>query len=336
MGVPEALRLNSGKASENNAVLWTPLSKDGSVWAAGFADGRMQAECLAEGMKQMLLRDAGGTIAAIFRTNTDSALLTEALERKGVPFRMRERLKNPFLHPVCQDLLSYLEFAAGSRDRGTFFKIMNKPCRYLSRQKVAAGAVSFPALAMSYREKPYMQQLILKMQREIGWIAGMDLYAAVNFIRKGMGYDGYLQKQYRKERYEEAVKMADFFQGSVMGLARVEQLKEHILAYEEALEGAAQKEEGEKGAAVCIMTMHGAKGLEFDAVFLPDCNEGIVPHKKSMKGKEVEEERRMFYVGMTRAKKQLFMSWVCGSRQEPGFASRFLGECGYREPYRSS
>ena len=313
---------------------WRPLSGDGTVLTAGFPDRRQQAKCLAEMMRRFGEEEPRKSIAAIFRTNTDCALLAEALEAAGVPFHMKEKLKSPYAHPVCQDLLAYLRFAKVSRDRGVFLQIMNKPCRYLSRQKVAAGQVVFAALSEAYRDKPYMQQLIGKMQQDVSRMAGMDLYAAVNYVRKGMGYDGYLQKKLRREACEEALKMADFFQNSVREFATVEQLETHISDYARTLAQAAEKTAGEENA-VCLMTMHGAKGLEFDRVFLPDCNEGIVPHKKSMKGKEVEEERRMFYVGMTRAKEMLYMSWVSGTKQEPGFASRFLSDCGLKEAYRS-
>ena len=67
---------------------------------------------------------------------------------------------------------------------------------------------------------------------------------------------------------------------------------------------------------------------EYDAVYIPDCNEGTIPHKKSMKGEQVEEERRMFYVAMTRAKKSLTLLWVAGTKEEPGFLSRFLSDLG--------
>lgn len=334
-------KIEAGKKSHGALIkmpkeaVWQPLSKDASVLTAGFLDRRMQAKCLADTMGRLLKEENGKSIAAIFRTNTDCALLAEALEAAGLPFHMREKLKSPYAHPVCQDLFAYLKFAKVSRERGLFFQIMNKPCRYLSRQKVAAGQVAFPALAEGYRDKPYMRQIVLTMQRDVSRMAGMDLYAAVNFVRKGMGYDGYLQKQFRKEAYEEAVKMADFFQDSVREFSSVEKLERHILDYEQTLSEACQKTEQDEKEAISLLTMHGAKGLEFDLVFLPDCNEGIVPHKKSMRGKEVEEERRMFYVGMTRAKERLYLSWVSGTDKEPGFASRFLSECGYREAYRS-
>lgn len=331
-------KIVAGKEKKPNADVprWKPLSGDRAVLWSGFADRRQQAKCLADMMRRLSAERPEDTIAAIFRTNTDCALLAEALKAEKLPFRMKENLKSPYEHPVCQDLLAYLKFAKAGRERKDFFRIMNRPCRYLSRQKVAAGQVFFPALIDAYRDKPYMQQILIRMQREVSWMAGMDLYAAVNFVRKGMGYEEYLKKQFRGERYEEAVQTADFFQNSTREFRTVEQLEAHIADYGQTLKEAAADRAGEEENAVWLLTMHGAKGLEFDQVFLPDCNEGIVPHKKSGRGKEVEEERRMFYVGMTRAKERLFLSWVSGSKQEPGFPSRFLAECGFREPYREA
>lgn len=321
------------QADMENAC-WKPLAKDNTVWIAGFADRRLQAKHLAELIGRHRTLQPEKSVAAIFRTNTDCALLAEALKEKKIPFRMKEKLKSPYAHAVCQDLLAYLKFAKTDRDRGVFFRIMNRPCRYLSRQKVGPGQVSFPALQEAYREKAYMCQTIGKMERDIARMAGMDLFAAVNYVRKGVGYDAYLKKQFSGKTCEDATKMADFFQESVRGFGTLEQLEDHIREYEQEILEAYRKEPDSDRDAVQLMTMHGSKGLEFDTVFLPDCNEGIVPHKKSLKGKEVEEERRMFYVGMTRAKELLLLSWVMGSRQEPGFASRFLNECGYREAYR--
>lgn len=325
--------LPSRPVKNGNKNAWTRLASDGSVYVQGFTDRREQFICLTDFIQEIRNREEKLSAAVIFRTNTDGALLAELLGEAKVPFAMKEKIKSPYAHPVCRDLLAYLQFAKTDRDRKIFFRIMNRPCRYLSRQKTEPGQVSFPALMAAYREKPYMQQLIKKLQSDITRIAGMDLFSAVNYVRKGIGYDGWIKREYMAEKCLEAVKMADFFQESAKGFATVEQLEGHIAEYERSLAG--QEEGGQTiEDAVQIMTMHGAKGLEFDIVFLPDCNEGTVPHKKSAAGKELEEERRMFYVGMTRAKRQLFLSWVSGTKEDPGFASRFLSECGYRESCR--
>lgn len=319
---------------DEKSVFWKPLAQDHTVWLGSFADRRQQAETLANMIENKRKREPERTIAAIFRTNTDAVWLAEELERKKIPFRMREKIKNPYAQPVCRDLTAYLAFAKAAQNRGDFFRIMNKPCRYLSRQMVSEEQVSFPALFAAYRDKPYMQPILKRMQEDVGRMAGMDLYAAVNYVRKGIGYDAWLQKEMGEAQFQEAMGMADFFQDSVKEFLTVEQLTAHMDQYGKALLEAEKEEAGAENA-VSLTTMHGAKGLEFDIVFLPDCNEGVVPHKKSMKGKCVEEERRIFYVGMTRARELLYLSWVSGTKESPGFPSRFLHECGYREPYRS-
>lgn len=346
-GLPTAF---SVRKKQERSPAWTPFSRDGSVQLCAFSDRRQQARALAWMMQKFRqpaekpseaaekpAKNAGSLpfIAAIFRTNSDAALLAEELGALRVPFVMREKLKSPYSHPVCRDLLAYLEFAMVRRERDLFFRIMNRPCRYLSRQAVTQTQVSFPLLFLAYRDKPYMLPILTKLQADLCRMAGMDLYAAVNFVRKGMGYDGWMKKELREEQYREAAEAADFFQECVRDFSSVALLKEHIGRYEQSLAEAAKKDPETDPDAMCLTTMHGSKGLEFDIVFLPDCNEGIAPHKKSMTGKDLEEERRMFYVGMTRAKERLYLSWVGGTGAEPGFASRFLSDCGWREPYRS-
>ncbi|MBQ7840145.1 MAG: ATP-dependent helicase [Lachnospiraceae bacterium] len=310
------------------------FSKDRTVLIGSFADRKAQVKEIATIMNQYREKDLQISIAAIYRTNTDCSLLAEALGAAKIPYVMKEKLMSPYAHSVCRDLLSYLCLAKADRSRQDFFRIMNKPCRYFSRQMVPDGTVSFSAMLKRCGQQEYLKKNILKMQTDISRMAVMDLYAAVNYVRKAIGYDGWLRRELKEEKYREAMEMADFFQNSARDFKTVEEMRDHITAYEESLKEAEKTADASPEGAVNLMTLHGSKGLEFDIVFLPDCNEGIVPHKKSMKGDEVEEERRMFYVGMTRAKEKLFISWVAGSSQEPGFPSRFLGDMGYREAYR--
>ena len=143
-----------------------------------------------------------------------------------------------------------------------------------------------------------------------------------------MGYDEYLRQSALEGggKWQELRQEADWFQKQAKEFASQEELEEHILFFEKELEKAAAKKTGEDCAS--LLTMHASKGLEYDAVYLPDCNEGTIPHKKSMKGEQVEEERRMFYVAMTRARKRLTLMWVEGTKEEPGFLSRFLSDIG--------
>ena len=99
------------------------------------------------------------------------------------------------------------------------------------------------------------------------------------------------------------------------------EIENHINLYEKSISGQNERKNG-----VHITTFHGAKGLEFDCVIIPDCNEGIIPHRRSMCDNEIEEERRMFYVAVTRAKKELLITYVKGSHDSKSFVSRFIKE----------
>ena len=322
------------------AADWKQFAADGSVWIGGFADRARQTAEVCRILEQ--LRERGencGQIpsaAVIFRTNTDALPMAEALSRAGIPFFLQEKVKSPYAHFVCQDLLAYLRFVHQGQKRSDFYRIMNKPARYLSRQAVSGKQVFWGELLDFYKEKSWMLPYIRRFQTDAARIGGMDLYAAVHYIRRGVGYDGWLSKTLEGERLKQAQEAADFFRDSVREFASLELFEAHVETYEKQLEQSNLKRGGAGPGEVALLTMHGAKGLEFEQVFLPDCNEGVTPHKKSMKAKEVEEERRMFYVGMTRAKERLYISWVAGTPEDPGFPSRFLGDLGYKEPWRSA
>jgi len=332
---------NLEEKSIHSDLTWEALTADRSVWIGGFQDRVKQAAMIADTLLTMAQdRSTEGEkvydAAVIFRTNTGMLAVAEAFSKAEIPFFLQESVKSPYEHFVCQDLLAYLRFVYLGQQRADFFRIMNRPSRYISRQAAQTRQISWNALLEFYKEKNWMHPYIRRFAADTARIGGMDLYAAVHYIRRGVGYDEWILKNLEGDRQKQAIAAADFFKESVRGFPTLEAFLEHIKEYEKKLEASNKSKGSWQKGKVALLTMHGAKGLEFESVFLPDCNEGVTPHKKSMKADEVEEERRMFYVGMTRAKEKLYISWIAGNADEPGFPSRFLGDIGYRKPWRNT
>ena len=177
-----------------------------------------------------------------------------------------------------------------------------------------------------------MLDRIDRMEQDLKLLAGMTPYAAVNYIRYGMQYEEYL-KEYAKSRRmksEELTDLIDEIQQCAKPFHTYEEWFEHLRAYKEALEERKQNGSQKKEDAITLATLHSSKGLEFTEVFLVDVNEGVIPHRKASVEADLEEERRLFYVGMTRAKDRLHIFYVkerYGKEAEPSqFLEKLLPE----------
>jgi DNA helicase-2/ATP-dependent DNA helicase PcrA len=174
-----------------------------------------------------------------------------------------------------------------------------------------------------------MGERIEEFRNDLALLKRMSPYAAVDYIRKSIGYDGFLNEyaEYREVKPDDWILLLDDLQETAKEAKTYEDWFVYIEEYGKQLEEK-QKEQNEETEGVRLLTMHRAKGLEFDVVFIPDVNEGITPYRKASLPDEIEEERRMFYVGMTRARKHLHLAFPeerYNKRSEP---SRFLFEIG--------
>jgi DNA helicase-2/ATP-dependent DNA helicase PcrA len=172
-----------------------------------------------------------------------------------------------------------------------------------------------------------MVERIEQLEYDLGMLASMAPAAAVNYIRKGIGYDGYLQEyaEYRRMKPEELLETADQLQESASGYQTVAAWQQHMKEYGERLKQQAADTESHPDC-VTLMTMHSSKGLEFPIVYILDANERITPHHKAVLEADLEEERRMFYVAMTRAKDRLHVCYVKNRYGKPQDRSRFIDE----------
>ena len=267
-------------------------------------------------------------IAILYRTNTNAGTVAEKLMQAGIPFQMKEKIKSPYESSIAKDIIAYLRYAINENDVKDFFRIMNKPVRYIRRDSVPLQKFSMQELIRNNADKNYVIQNIIQMYDKLHFIKQMSPYAAVNYIRRGVGYDDYLIKEAKKNKRssDEVLKELDVLLQCAREFDTINEWLTYIENYDEKLEEAKNTNED----AVQIVTMHASKGLEWPIVIIPDINEGVVPHKKAVSEAEIEEERRMFFVAMTRAKDKLFLFYVKeqGKEKEAGniLPSRFIYE----------
>ena len=277
--------------------------------------------------------DAGyqwSEIAVLFRTGANSGLMAERLMGYNIPFKLRDVIPNLYSHWIAKDLFAYMENAADFVTRSDFYRIMNRPNRYFSRDAFDTPIVSFDRLKSFYQDRDWMEERICDLEADLRAMASLKPVAAVNYIRKAIGYDDYLRSyaEFRRMKPEELFETADKLAESAAEFATFVEWKEHAARYEEELKKQNQEEREETKDRVTLSTMHSAKGLEYPVVFVVDANEGIVPHHKAGLPADIEEERRLFYVALTRAKDRLHVAAVKERYHRKTDVSRFVEEAG--------
>ena len=266
-------------------------------------------------------------IAVLFRTNRQSGYLLEKFMEAGIPFYAKERIPLVYDHWIAKDVLCYLRLAAGSRDRGLFLQIMNRPLRYLGRDVLDEPQVDLDSWEAVYEEQPWIARRIAQLAEDLQVMSHMGPFAAMNYVRKGIGYEEFVIDFAREhgQNERELVDVLDELQQSAVGFQSLVQWQAHVEEYRVRMQEE-QKKTDRSREGVQILTLHGAKGLEFDTVFLPQLIEGLLPYKKAVLDADMEEERRLFYVGMTRAKEQLVITHSKTLYNKEATASRFLSE----------
>ena len=267
-------------------------------------------------------------MAILIRTNMGSGALLYKLMEYNIPFRMRDSLPNLFEHWITNDIISYIKIAKGRTDRSLYLQIMNRPKRYISRDCFDTPEVDYEAVKDYYEDKNWMLERLEQLEYDLAILAGMSPYAAINYIRRGVGYEDYL-KEYadiRKIKGEELIDILDELQESARGFKTFEEWFAHMEEYKEELKRQAADNKNDKTDSITIATMHSSKGLEFLVVFIVDVNEGITPHKKAVLTADLEEERRLFYVAMTRAKEYLYILSAKERYNKVMQNSRFIDE----------
>lgn len=249
-------------------------------------------------------------IAVLYRTNLSPRLLIERMMKNNIPFTIRDSIPNLFEHWVSKDIISYIKLAINSGNKNDLLRISNKPNRYISRDSLSSSKANIETLFDYYDDKSYMIKRIIELREHLRTIKNLKPATALRYIRNVVGYDEYIEEYCDMNGIEsdDCYTVLGDLENSASEFNTFSDWFVHMEEYKEELIEA-RKKSNEDDIGVRLMTFHSSKGLEFDIVYIIDVNEGSVPYKKAKGADEIEEERRMFYVAMTRARHKLFICY---------------------------
>ena len=267
---------------------------------------------------------AADDIAVLSRTNVIGNMYMSRLESDGIPCCDYSVVQDIYEHWISKDILTYIRIALGSRERIDFLRIINKPLRYISRSYITPPA-DINALKRGYEGNEQMSKQVEKLVSDISMIRSMSPFAAVNYIRKGVGYDEYI-RNYIYEHKADKEELYNVLDELAHRASQYMSLSQWLDGIAEYIRQCDKDRQNNTADGVHMLTMHGSKGLEYKIVLVMDVCEGIIPYNKSILDEQIEEERRLFYVAMTRAKEKLYLLYPKQRYNKDTTRSRFIEE----------
>lgn len=272
-----------------------------------------------------------GEIAVIYRTNLMVSGLVNDLLESHIPFYCKDQIFNLFEHWTSQDILAYLSCANQILDSKALRRIINKPTRYIPKKALeeAAGyhkdlisGLKYQGNLMSYQMK-FLETLELDLKN----IRNLSTHEAIQYIRKEVNYDRYIESYCVEKGISSngLFEILDELEEAALKTPSQLDFLVQVRDFKLRLQHSEIKSKGKD--KVNLLTMHGAKGLEFQRVIIIGAVEGVVPHHKVLEDPQgIEEERRLFYVAVTRAKERLMIFSPRLRFDKPTEISRFVQE----------
>lgn len=305
---------------ERFAKKFYPMKSGGHVSEVCFDTRRQQEQELVCKLSALSKEELLNT-AVILRTNRETGWYAGLLKDAHIPIKENRVADRAFYHGfIMEDVIAFLSYLYEGNRRGDFIRFMNCPDRFFTRSALPSERVDKEEMKRYYRQNPEMCREIDVFFRQLEIASGLSPHLAVGFFRKACQYDSYLRKKAKDYgEYQYWAAQADKVQDCFWQMRKGKNVREFV----ESLAEKEGKSEPlmEKRDGVSLLTMHGSKGLEFDRVFLPDLNEGVIPGKNISSGEALEEERRLLYVAMTRAKEELYLYCTKERGRKP---SRYL------------
>ncbi len=323
--------------------LWTKSDTGAKIGYYEAPDGENEALFIADTIEKLLARNPMERVAVLYRTNFQSRQIEEALRRYGRKYLVVGGFSF-YQRAEVKDLLSYLKVLLSPHDSISLLRIINTPARGIGKGTVEQieGYALQRGLSLWNALPKMLEEKIFPTRAESAIRSFMNLLGELQESVQSKRLDEALREILQKTGYETMLKN-DSTPDSESRLANLEELVNASAEAAERGEGAsefldhaalvADADGVDEHAAVSLLTVHNAKGLEFSNVFVAGLEEGIFPHSRSLTSEAaMEEERRLCYVGMTRAERRLYLTWARyrrrfgGQQPEVCLPSRFLNE----------
>ncbi|MCR5650556.1 MAG: ATP-dependent helicase [Lachnospiraceae bacterium] len=291
----------------------------GEVKILKFKDMETQIAFITEKLREESAKTCFEDMAVLLRTNNLFGIYSDRFRDSGIPFNSPVKTYGMYQNGIGKEIMDYMKFAAGDDSRAVFLNIMNRPERHIYRGALGEGKVDLDGLLDYYSDDREVYDEIRRLKADRAMMKKLKPYAAIHYLFNSVGYLDYLKGSCEGNNGDlsSKIKTAE----EILNRARAYRSIDEWLKY--AKEDA-KKPSDNKG--VNILTMHASKGLEFPVVFIPDMNEGNIPYGKAVMPAETEEERRLFYVAMTRAKRKLYLLYTEENSGKKRLPSRFLEE----------
>lgn len=323
--------------------LWTDSDAGEKITLYEAPDSENEALWIADTIESTLSRNPRDRVAVLYRTNSQSRQIEEALRRYGRKYVVVGGFSF-YQRAEVKDIISYLKVLVSPQDSISLLRIINTPARGLGRTTVeqieqyglTRGLSLWGALEKMLDEKAFpgrAEAALSAFHRMMTEIASMIKTDSVADVLKAVldrtGYRKMLEDEGTPEAQIRLSNLDELLNAAVDASERGESIREFL----DHAALVADADSADERAPVSLLTMHNAKGLEFPVVFIAGMEEGLFPHSRSLDSEaQMEEERRLCYVGMTRAEKRLYLSWARyrrrfgGGQPEASIRSRFLKE----------
>ncbi len=267
-----------------------------------------------------IIKTCNYSAAVLFRTNIGMQSFATYLTSQSISYRIREKQKSIFEHFIIKDIYAYMMCVYGKPGEEDLKEIINKPPRFIDHEYLIGSDGDLAAVINRSPEKN--KKALNELRKDLAFMKTMSVKSAMTYLYKKIGYEKYILENAgsndKKAEYKNILNLAMTAFGEADTPEDFEIIK---TKYEKSF---CRSKTASSEINLNLMTVHASKGLEFNTVIIPDVNEGVFPHGNMQDEETIEEERRIFYVAMTRAAKNLYLFYINGKENKKTIPSRFL------------